>query len=135
MAALVPLCEMPPWWEPQAFRELAQAELSALFATHLCAKRLRGHPRPFDLVSEDSTLLGIVLPRATRGRQLTALQRAELSEAVLLLTCAPAQQRVLVVGDDPERLRPWLAVYGHLAHGIEIWHLRAPGELSRIAMP
>lgn len=133
MVSLVAEC-LPPWWEPDAFRALARAEMSERFCTPLAPTRLAGMPRAFDLASEDATLVGLVLPPSRKGaRGLTTLERAELSEAVLMLTLAPAQQRVLVVGHDRARLEPWLSVYGHLARDIEFWRLRGPGALDRIA--
>lgn len=124
---------LPPWTEPAGFRALAQREASARFGTTLAPARVPGFPRAFDLVSEDATLVGAVLPPSGRARSLTTLERAELSEHVLMLTLAPAQQRILVVGHDRARLEPWLSVYGHLARDIEFWRLRGPGALERIA--
>lgn len=123
----------PPRPMPEAFRAHARRELERRFATPLAPLRLRGFPRAFDVASEDATLLGVVLPPSRRSaRGLTSAERAELSEAVLLLTLAPAQQRVLVVPHDRERLLPWLVVYGHLARDVELWQLSMGGELSRI---
>lgn len=124
---------LPPWQESEGFRALAAAAMSERFLEPLAPARLRGFPRPFDLASEDRTLLGLVLPPSGRSaRGLTTLERAELSEAVLMLMLAPAQQRVLIVGYDAQRLLPWLATYGHLAQDIEFWHLRGPGRLERL---
>lgn len=125
--------EAPDLSRPDAFRALARREMSARFGTTLAPARIAGHPFPFDLVSEDRTLVGLVLPPPARPtRSMSTAQRAELSEAVLMLTLAPAQQRVLVVAEPRARLEPWLAVYGGLARDIEFWHLRAPGALERL---
>ena len=127
------LAKEPAPLAPAAFRDLARRALAERFATPLAPTHLRGMPRPFDLASEDATLIGLALPPSTRGaRGLTTLERAELSEAVLLLTLAPAQQRVLVVAHDRRRLEPWLAVYGHLARDVEIWRLRPDGVVEPI---
>lgn len=119
--------------EASSFSIAACREMSARFATPLAPLRLPGFPRPFELASEDGTLLGCAIPPSARpGRTLTSAERAEISEAVLLLTLAPAQQRVLVLGQDRERLQPWLAVYGHLARDVEFWHLSRAGALERM---
>lgn len=115
------------------FRRLAQDAMSERYCAPLAPARVEGMPHAFDLVSEDKTLVGLVVPTARRGpRALTTLERAELSEAVLMLTLAPAQERVLVVGHDHARLAPWLAVYGRLARDITIWRLHATGRVERI---
>lgn len=124
---------LPPWTEPAGFRALAASEMRGRFLEPLAPAHLPGFPRPFDLVSDDRTLVGLILaPSRRASRGLTTLERAELSEAVLMLTLAPAQQRVLVVGHDAQRLLPWLATYGHLARDVEFWQLRGPGRLERL---
>ena len=115
------------------FADRARRALSRRFAMPLEPAQMRGMPRPFDLASEDGALLGIALaPTRSASRTLTTLERAELSEAVLQLSLAPTQQRVLVVGCDAARLAPWLAVYGHLAQDVEFWRLRDDGKLARL---
>lgn len=124
---------LPPWTSPEGFRALARDELSARYCTPLVPTRLSGTPRAFDLASEDATLIGFALAPSPRGsRRLTTLERAELSEAVMMLNMTPAQERVLVVGHDPARLAPWLAVYGSFVRDITLWTLRGPGRLERV---
>jgi hypothetical protein len=118
------------------FEALAGRVLSAHYGVPLMARSVPHHPKKFDLVSPDGSVVGDAkYYTRVRGKRWPSAKMATISEHVWLLGHTGAVEKFLVFGNDREVPIMWLHRYGALLSGITFYFLTDDGDLEELVNP
>ncbi len=113
-------------WDIQAprekgFKEFARQKMSVLLETTLRRKAVNRVPRPFDMVSDDETIVGEIMSlKSIKGRKTPLSKFTLIDQRLWFLQATGAPKRFLVVGGDREVIEAWLKRYRRMLD----WHYR-----------
>lgn len=117
---------------PSEFEECSRHVMSKVFNAALAPGRVTGVRKRFDLVSEDSQIIGDAkYYTAVNGTGLPPAKFATIAEYVWLLEKAEARERFLVFGNDRRVPEWWLDRYGALTD-VSFYYLSDDGELEKL---
>jgi hypothetical protein len=112
------------------FESFAREEMSKHLGVTLTSVRRDGHPKHFDMVSEDGSTVGDAkFLTLVHGKGMPPAKFMEIAGHVWLLERTPAIRRFLVFGNQRRVAEWWLEKYGQLPRSVEFYFLGANGEL------
>jgi len=115
---------------PSEFEQLCQQVMSDWFNADLNPAMLKGVHKRFDLVSEDSQVVGDAkYYTAVNGHGLPPAKFSTIAEYVWLLEKTTAKRRFLVFGNDRRVPEWWLDRYGNLTE-VEFYYASDTGVLE-----
>jgi hypothetical protein len=118
---------------PQEFEVHARFYMSEHFGVNLIECKLAGMPKRFDLVSEDSTVVGDAkYLTLVGGVKLPPAKFMEIAGHVWLLERTPANRRFLVFGNQKRVVEWWLEKYGSFVETVEFYFLSESGQLEQL---
>lgn len=115
------------------FEELARKVMSKYFGVELKEKYVEGHPKTFDLVSDDGSVVGDAkYLTMVRGKRIPPAKFMEISGHVWMLEKINAKRKFLVFGNDIRVPKEWLKRYGKFLKDIEFFFIDAEGNVIRL---
>lgn len=119
------------WREFEAF---ARAEMSKYLGVALASVKLDGHPKHFDMVSHDGSIVGDAkFLTLVHGKGLPPAKFMEIAGHVWLLERTPANRRFLVFGNQRRVAEWWLEKYGRIARSVEFYFLSENGAIELLS--
>ena len=116
------------------FEEFARRAMSKHLNVELASRKVIGHPKHFDMVSNDGAVVGDAkFLTLVHGKGLPPAKFMEISGHVWLLERTPALRRFLVFGNQRRVAEWWLEKYGHLARTVEFYFLDGTGLIELLS--
>lgn len=116
------------WREFEAF---ARAEMSKYLGVALASVKLDSHPKHFDMVSDDGSIVGDAkFLTLVHRKGLPSAKFMEIAGHVWLLEQTPASRRLLVFGNQRRVAEWWLEKYGRLPRSVEFYFLSEDGAIE-----
>ena len=110
-----------------------QEKLSKYFGVELKKRRIDGHPKTFDLVSDDGSIVGDAkYLTMIRGKRKSPAKFMEISGHVWMLEKINARRKFLVFGNDIRVPKGWLKRYGKFLKGIEFFFIDSEGNVIKL---
>jgi len=98
--------------------------MSRYFGVELKERSMKDHPKTFDLVSEDGSIVGDAkYLTMVRGERIPPAKFMEISGHVWMLEKVDAERKFLVFGNDIRVPKEWLKRYGELVEGVEFFFI------------
>lgn len=118
---------------PAEFENLARAVFSKHFAVQLHKIKLPGHPKTFDLVSQDGQIVGDAKYLSmVRGEKAPPAKWSVIAEHVWLLEKTQATVKFIVFGNDQRVVRGWIERWGqYMNPEIHFYFMKDSGALDR----
>jgi len=109
---------------PYTFERLAREVMSQHFNQKLSPRKIKGIPKLFDLVSQDSSIIGDAkFLTMVKGTSIPPAKFATIAEYVWLLEKISANKKFLVFGNDKRVPEEWLKRYGSFLKEINFYFL------------
>lgn len=106
------------------FESIARGVMSKYFGVELKERRIPGHPKTFDLVSEDGRIVGDAkFLTMVRGERIPPAKFMEISGHVWMLEKVDAERKFLVFGNDIRVPKEWLKRFGRFVEGVEFFFI------------
>lgn len=116
------------------FEAFARAEMGKHIGVALGSVKLDGHPKHFDMVSADGSIVGDAkFLTLVHGKSLPPAKFMEITGHVWLLERTPANRRFLVFGNQRRVAEWWLEKYGRLTRNVEFYFLNEDGVLELLS--
>lgn len=113
------------------FEVFAREKMSKYLGAALSSHKRNGHPKRFDLVSDDGAIVGDAkFLTLVHGKGLPPAKFMEIAGHVWLLERTPATRRFLVFGNQRRVAEWWLEKYGRLPRTVEFYFLSEDGEVE-----
>ncbi len=98
--------------------------MSKYFGVELKERHILGHPKTFDLVSEDGKVVGDAkFLTMIRGERTPPAKFMEISGHVWMLEKVEAERKFLVFGNDIRVPKEWLKRYGEFVKDVEFFFI------------
>jgi len=119
---------------PREFEIIPAKVLSEHYGIPLSKRKIADHPKEFDFVSQDCSVIGDAkFYSLVRGKSNPPAKWSIISEHVWLLEKVPARERFLVFGNDRRVPTSWLKRWGHLlGDHVKFFFLAENGDLERL---
>ncbi len=115
------------------FEELARNVMSKYFGVELKERYIEGHPKTFDLVSDDGSIVGDAkYLTMVRGKRIPPAKFMEISGHVWMLEKINAKRKFLVFGNDIRVPKEWLKRYGKFLQDIEFFFIDIQGNIIKL---
>lgn len=116
------------------FEEFARTAMSKHLDVELTSRKVEGHPKHFDLVSHDGSVVGDAkFLTLVHGKGLPPAKFMEIAGHVWLLEQTPANRRFLVFGNQRRVAEWWLEKYGRLNRSVEFYFLAENGAIDLLS--
>ena len=118
---------------PYEFEEIARIRLSKFFSTSLSPGKVDNIPKLFDLVSNDSSIVGDAkLLTMVRGSSIPPAKFSTIAEYVWLLEKTTAKKKFLVFGKDKRVPYEWLKRYGSLNGDVDFYFIDSKQNIEKL---